>query len=131
MSKAIVRHLREPARLVVRPAVVHAREPAALDGTQRERQMAVGAAVLECPQPAVVAAVERDGAAPERDLHRAPTRHRALMVHRVPVVGVEAGRADLLAPVARLGERRRRVHDCRRAPASGGAVAVSGDRRRR
>ena len=130
VTEAVVRDVGEPARLVVRPPVIHAREPAALHAAERERQVAVRAAVLERADTPVGAAKERDRAVPERHLDGAVARHRALVLDGIPVVGIEARHAHLLPPVTRLGEGgRRRVH--RGVPASAGTPSVAPARRRR
>ena len=129
MAEAVVRDVGEPSRLVVRPAVIHAGEPAALDAAQRERQVAVRAAVLERAHATVVAAEQRDGLVPELHLDGAAARQGARVLDRVPVVGMEARHARLLPPVPRVGEGRRRAHGG--VPTSAGAANVTPARRRR
>ena len=131
---AVVRDARERAVLAVGPAVIRAGEDAAGHLAERQLELAVGAAVLECAQLAVGAAVHGDGLAPEPCRDHLPWPDCLVVLHGVPVVGVEAGCPDLLAQVARVLERGRRGRHGRApraAPSGGGATAGTGRRRYR
>jgi hypothetical protein len=92
---------------VVGPAVVRAHELAADDLALGELEVTMGAAVLERAQLAVVAAKHRDRAPEELGLELAAAAQAAALLDRVPVVGVEPGRARLLTAADGLVERGR------------------------
>ena len=109
-AEEVVGDRRQPSVLRVGPAVVRAGERAPGHVSERELELPVRAAILERSQAAVGPAVERDGLAPEGDLHHLAGLDRAVVLDRVPVVGVQAGRPDPLAPAARLAGGRRAAH---------------------
>ena len=91
-AEQLVRDARQPPVVRVAPAVVRAGERAALHRAERQLELPVGAAVLDRAQRAVGAAVERDRLAPEGHLDDRAGAHRALVLDRVPVVGVRGRR---------------------------------------
>src|SRR4030095_1840199 len=128
MTEEVVRDRGQLARLVVGPAVIHAREATTLDRTERERELAVGTSVLQRAQTPVLTAKERDRAIPELDLHHLSRPNRALVLDRVPAVGIEPRCSDFQTALPRFGEQQgRRTH----RGLTAGAGAATGPRVRR
>ena len=132
MAEEVVRHARQPPVGIVAPAMIRARQPAVFDRAQRELELAMAAAVLERMQRAALIAVERDRRPPEGDLDHAAARHACLVLDCVPVVGMEPGRAGLVAARARvLVDRRHRRGAHAGCPTPTARTATATRRRRR
>src|SRR5207245_2019155 len=86
--------------------VIRTGEVAAVHFAERELELPVCATVLERAQPAVLSAIKRDRPFPELDLDNLARPQRAIVFHRVPIIGVHAGGARFLPAVVRILETR-------------------------